>query len=421
MNSTAIPAIVIASPQSSLTMTASVPPPVQVRVDHARLDALREWMIDGAPPSAQASDIIKTMCDGLVSAGIPVDRFALFIFTLHPNIKGRAFYWRPGREVQLREADYETAQSPGFRNAIAVNVMETGNRYRCRFETEDVLPPFPDVREIRDEGMTDYLIEPLIFTTGETHAVSWATQAPGGFTDEQVAALERIRAPLARLTETYMLRLNAANLLSAYVGRGGGRRVLEGNVRRGDTEQISAAILFVDIKDFTRMSGSTPAETMIGRLNGFFDVFVAAIDEENGEVLKFMGDALLAIVPVGAKDTDEARAAAVARAREALARAENAFAEAPDKRVGYRAAIHVGEISYGNIGGGDRLDFTAIGPTVNLAARLLETAGRTGRDLVCSEQAAGCLTGCEALGEFDLKGIAAAQRVFAVPAPPAAG
>lgn len=391
-------------------MTASVPPPVQVRVDHARLDALREWMIDGAPPSAQASDIITTMCDGLVVAGIPVDRFALFIFTLHPNIKGRAFYWRPGREVQLREADYETAQSPGFRNAIAVNVMETGNRYRCRFETGDALPPFPDVHEIRDEGMTDYLIEPLIFTTGETHAVSWATQAPGGFTDEQVAALERIRAPLARLTEIYMLRLNAANLLSAYVGRGGGRRVLEGNVRRGDTELITAAILFVDIKGFTGLSGTTPADVVIERLNGFFDVFVEAIDAEDGEVLKFIGDAVLAIFPVG----DDGAAAAVRRADAALKRAESAFREAPGRRLGHRAAIHIGELSYGNIGGGNRLDFTAIGPAVNLAARLLETATQTGRDRVCSAEAAAVLPGCEPLGAFALKGIADARPVFAI-------
>lgn len=381
-------------------------------LDTAALEDLRDWMIDGARPSARADDIINGMCTRLSAAGVRIDRFGLFIFTLHPNIKGRAFSWRRGQDLVMREADYALAQTPGFCDSIAVHVMETGNAYRCRFETDTTFPPFPDVQEIRAEGMTDYMIAPLVYTTGQTHAVSWATARPGGFTDAEAEALEWIRAPLARLTEIYMLRLNAANLLSAYVGRNGGRRVLEGNVRRGDTERITAAILFVDIKGFTGLSGTTPAQVVIERLNGFFDVFVEAIDAEDGEVLKFIGDAVLAIFPVGG----DGPAAAVGQADAALERADAAFREAPESRLGYRAAIHVGELSYGNIGGGHRLDFTAIGPAVNLAARLLEIATRTGRDLVCSADAARYLAGSEPLGDFELKGIAGTRSVFALPA-----
>ncbi len=393
------------------------------QVDQAALTALRDWMIDGARPSARAADIINTMCDRLLEAGVPIERFALFIFTLHPNTKGRAFYWRRGKPLHVREADHTLARQPMFRNSIAVHVMETGKAYRCRFERDNDLPPFSDVLEIRDEGMTDYLIEPLVYTTGETHGVSWATGAPGGFSDDQASALESLRAPLARLTEIYMLRLNAASLLSAYVGRNSGRRVLEGDITRGDFEKITPAILFVDIKGFTQMTGDLPPEETIARINGFFDVIVAAVTEAGGEVLKFIGDEVLSIFPVGENGEAEAdaEAQAVRAARTALERAEAAFAETPEQRLPYRAAIHVGPVAYGNIGGGDRLDFTAIGPGVNMAARLMKVSGETGDDLVCSAAAAAYLEGCKPLGAFRMKGIRDPQPVFSLPEPVGTG
>jgi len=391
------------------------------QVDQAALAALRDWMIDGARPSARAADIINTMCDRLLGAGVPIDRFALFILTLHPNMQGRAFYWRSGEGLTMREADHTLAQQPSYRNSMAVHVLETGKTYRCRFEEDNDLPPYSDVLEIRDEGMTDYMIVPLVYTTGETHGVSWATSRPGGFSDEQIDALECLRAPLARLTEIYMLRLNAASLLSAYVGRNAGRRVLEGNLMRGDFEKITPAILFVDIKGFTKMTSDLPPEETIARINGFFDVIVAAVTEAGGEVLKFIGDEVLSIFPVGEDGEAGAEAQAVRAARTALERAEAAFAEAPEQRLPYRAAIHVGPVAYGNIGGGDRLDFTAIGPGVNMAARLMKVSGETGDDLVCSAAAAAHLEGCKPLGAFPMKGIRDPQPVFSLPGPVGTG
>jgi adenylate cyclase len=158
------------------------------------------------------------------------------------------------------------------------------------------------------------------------------------------------------------------------------------------------------------MSDTTPAAEVIDTLNGFFGVLVEAVEAEGGEVLKFIGDALLAIFPAGADGETQAVSAAAA----SLARSEAMFAESPDKRIGFRAAIHFGEVSYGNIGGGDRLDFTAIGPSVNLASRLLSVAADTGRDLVCSSTVADHLPGCETLGAFALKGIATPQPIFAI-------
>ena len=124
-------------------------------IDIAEVDALRDWMIDGAPPSARAGEIVTAICERLTAANVPVDRFGLFIFTLHPNIKGRRFKWTKEDGLTVQQADIAIARSTGFRASIAVHVMETGNAYRCRFAQDDELPPFPDVIEIRDEGMSD--------------------------------------------------------------------------------------------------------------------------------------------------------------------------------------------------------------------------------------------------------------------------
>ena len=146
---------------------------------------------------------------------------------------------------------------------------------------------------MRAEGVSDYLIQPLQFTNGEVHAISWTTQRPGGFTDDDVAALEAIRRPLARLAEVYGLRRLATTLLDTYVGRDAGERILQGQIRRGDVERIDAVILLSDLRDFTAQSDRLPGEAVIGLLNSYFDCLVPALQAHGGEVLKFVGDGLL--------------------------------------------------------------------------------------------------------------------------------
>jgi len=145
------------------------------------------------------------------------------------------------------------------------------------------------VEELREQGFTDYLALPLIFTTGETNACTWSSACKGGFSEQDLDILKRINAPLASLTETYLLRLNAASFLSAYVGRNSERHILDGKVHRGDGEQITAVILFVDLKDFTVLSNETDGPELVGLLNGTFDRMVPPVVARGGEVLKFMG------------------------------------------------------------------------------------------------------------------------------------
>jgi adenylate cyclase len=256
------------------------------------------------------------------------------------------------------------------------------------------------------------------------HAISWTTQRPGGFTDADIAALEAIRRPVARLAEVYGLRRLATTLLNTYVGRDAGERILQGQIRRGDIERIDAVILVSDLRDFTGLSNRLPAEAVIGLLNNYFDCLVPALRAHGGEVLKFVGDGLLGIFPVAADPAEACRgalaAAAAARAALSKANAERAAQGEPAQRFGL--ALHLGEVLYGNIGSAGRLDFTTIGPAVNLTARLETLARDLGRDLVASAAfARHSPEPLHSLGTFRLRGFQTPEEVFAPAGGPTAG
>lgn len=268
--------------------------PFAMSLDLQKIDVLFEWMLDGARPSADAREIVSGICERLVEAGVPLKRFALFIYTLHPNLLGRRLRWTPDAGVEQTDADLGAFDGAEYRDNPLPTVIATRREVRRRLCDPDCPDDFLILGQFRKEGVTDYLVQPLVFTTGESHAATWATSAKDGFDDSAIAAFGKIRKPLARLTETYMLRLNASNLLSAYVGRDGGHKILSGQVHRGDLEEINAAIVFADLVGFTAFSNNEPADAVLDRLNQFHDAFVPHIVDHDGELLKFMGDGVLA-------------------------------------------------------------------------------------------------------------------------------
>lgn len=379
-------------------------------IDEAAIDAMYAWMLEGARPCASANDLADGVCRRLVAAGIPLDRFALFTTVLHPNLVGWRFSWTLGEgaradlgELGLFATDEYTA------NPVPV-VSESQEPLRRRLgpDTVDEYKLFGDLVA---EGFTDYLMQPVIYTTGEADAVSWATKAPDGFSDRAVAALQRINAPLARLAEIHVLRLNAANLLSAYVGRDSGDQILKGKIHRGDGEEIEAAILFVDVVDFTRVSGAMSGPEAVAMLNAVFDLVVPPVEANGGEILKFLGDGFLAIFPYA---DENGLAEAVLGAVEAVRSGEALLAAstvASDAKI--RSALHAGCFHFGNVGGSGRLDFTAIGQPVNFAARLLRAASTLGCSRVASGLAAGHLgSGTRLTAEVEFKGFEGTQQVF---------
>lgn len=376
------------------------------------------WLVQGAPGARSPQETMDGACRRLRDEGVPIDRAEAFVRTLHPNVPGRSFVWHSDRPVEIIEHTYAFLQSDEFVRSAVAEVCRTGGAVRHRAgegRIADVhLLDEPDFGSI-----TDYYAAPMRFLSGDVHAMTIATRREGGFTDEQLATFGAIVDPMARLGEIMALHRTAANLLDTYVGRSAGAKILAGRIQLGDTETIQAVIWFSDLRDFTRLAGTTEPGDLIRTLNELFECQVPAIERGGGEVLKFIGDGLLAIFPIrdgGPGATEQCRASLRA-ADEALAalRAVNARRAAVGRAaIAFGLALHVGDVAYGNIGGASRLDFTCIGPAVNLAARLEGLTGSVGRHVVTSESFA-ALVGDEvdAIGEFDLKGVDARQRVFA--------
>jgi len=380
------------------------------------LQKVIDWLIDGARSAATPPQMMAQACERLVEAGLPLWRVGVFVRTLHPDILGFNFIWKPGAEVTVGTADHGLQDSPEYRNSPLAIVFNERREVRHRIADAESRR-FPFLDDMRAEGVTDYIALPLLVTDGLGHASSWTTKRPGGFSDEQLNGLRALIPALARVVEITNQRRRASILLDTYVGSRAGERILGGQIRRGHTETMHAAIWLSDLRGFTALSDRLPAETVVDILNHYFDCQVSAIRSHGGEVLKFMGDGLLAVFPITEADGDLAKVCGdVLRA----ARESRASVEALRYPVGeaverfrFGVALHVGKILYGNIGGGNRLDFTCIGPAVNLAARLEKIAGRLHRTIVASESFAGiCAGGWADLGEFPIAGFARAERVY---------
>ena len=376
------------------------------------------WLIDGARSTPRSDHLLKKLCDDLCDCGLPLWRVGVFVRTLHPDVFGRSFVWRPGSDVVVSQAPHTITTRDEYLKSPILVVYETGKAARHQLTGPAGADESPFLSEMRAEGVTDYIAMPLVFTDGSLHCATWSTKFPGGFTPEHLAALELVIPALARVAEIRALQRTATNLLDTYVGNSAGARILAGQIRRGHAERLHAAIWLSDMRGFTAMSDRLPPESVVDTLNRYFDCQVPVVVDHGGEVLKFMGDGLLAIFPIASdnSDIDEVcnRALDAARATRGNVAALNAAkAEAPAEALRFGLALHVGEVMYGNIGAVGRLDFTCIGPAVNLAARLEKVAAQLGRTVVASARfAEQCPSDMEELGEFSVAGFAAAQTAY---------
>jgi adenylate cyclase len=384
----------------------------------AELQKVTDWLIDGAgsapnPPGR----VLAETCEHMVRAGLPLWRVGVFVRTLHPDIFGRSFVWRHGAEVVMTSANFDVRDSDEFRSSPLSVLYSTEKEVRRRLSDSAAIDNSPFLADMRQEGVTDYIAFPLRFTDGSIHSATWATKRPGGFTEDHIEGLRKVVPPLARVIEIMSWRRTASSLLDTYVGNRAGERILGGQIRRGHTDTMQAAIWLSDLRGFTALSDRLPAETVVDILNHYFDCQVSSIGTHGGEVLKFMGDGLLAVFPIDeyVGDVQQVCSSVLEAARESRARVEEMQYPIGDviERFRFGVALHVGRILYGNIGGGNRLDFTCIGPAINLAARLEKIAGRLSRTIVASAGFAGMSAGSWTdLGEFPIAGFSKAERVY---------
>ncbi len=324
------------------------------------------------------AEVFAGFCDRLNEWIGPFSRISIAMEVLHPELSGGTLYWRDGEieERQVKRAGILTwddyLRSP-------VYVIEQTNR-PWRWRVGDDVPDMPLIQDLSAQGNTDYCLFPLPFQdTSRTSTMSFATRRPGGFgnlggDDLGAGLLRRVAWAITPYMERVALRIIALDLLEAYVGKFAGNRVYGGQIERGAVEPIDAAILVADLRNFTGMSEEMGDIAMVGLLNRYFDTLGEAIAAHDGQILKFMGDGLLAVFPI----TDEAArdhihgAALLAaqRARANLATLNQALTAEGRKLIDFGIGLHTGAVAFGNIGAGTRLDFTVIGPAVNQASRI---------------------------------------------------
>lgn len=376
------------------------------------VSALFSWLVEGAPGATGPEIVVRRLGEGLVAAGIPVDRITTFVSTLHPTVFGRGFNWTPGSDADIIEIPHEFFTSALFDKSPIAAIVRGLEIIHERIDPVPGQRPYPVYDDLAHSGFVDYLALPICFITGERHAITFATKHAEGFSEEDVAAIQRVMPPISRLAEILALRRTAATLLDTYVGRNSGGRILAGQIQRGDVETMNAVIWFSDLRGFTEMSSRLPAKDVVDAINVAFDAQVRAIEARGGEVLKFMGDGLLAIFPLSG-DVGETCEAAIAAAEDALADlAEKSEGRGQPLRVGI--GLHLGELAYGNVGGAQRLDFTAIGSAVNVAARLEAMTSRLGETVVASRELGTHLARpSRPLGAHALKGVAEPVEIVA--------
>jgi adenylate cyclase len=371
-----------------------------------------DWLIEMAVGDKTVAELHRELCEKLVGLGMPLWRSSLGLELLNPEIEGSQFRW-VAHEVKtlMLPRGFDASD---YDNSPAKVVDDTRKPLRRRLDAE--ITDMPLLEDLRQTGATDYYIMPLPFVDQQRTAhISFATQRPGGFSDDEIVDLTGAALLFSPYAERRVLKKISVDLLTTYVGRRSAAKVYEGALDRGKAEIITATILIADLRGFTRYSDTHPIANVLSTLNDFFDALVEAIEPHGGEVLKFIGDALLAIFPATDQQTLP-YAPAIAAAldtRKKIAALNVERAKAGRSQLKFGLALNVGEIAYGNIGSRTRLDFTAIGPAINHTSRLLEVAKKRNRDIVVSENFV-CAAGSEFpnLGYHSLRDIAGEQKVF---------
>jgi adenylate cyclase len=374
-------------------------------------DDVTAWLIDPATRRAPSDVVVQQLCERLVESGVPLWRFSTSERTLHPEVFVRNLKWRRGVGVDVAVRARELTSSPAFLNSPVAAVFGGLRTLRRRLAGAEAVLDYPVCRELRDAGGTDYLVHRLDLGQGVSF-VSWATDREGGFSDDDVATLEGLIPALGMFLELQSAYFATRSLLEVYLGRDAAGRVLAGSVTRGAGETRRAALYYCDLRGFTAMSDKRPALDVVAVLDRYFERVVGPVTEHGGEVLKLIGDAVLAIFPVGDGGDEAACAAALHAALDALGAGEPLDATEPGLRFG--VALHVGDVVYGNIGAKGRLDFTVIGAAVNEVVRVEALCKPLGTSLLLTSAfAARCASSTlRSLGKHELRGVTEPQEVF---------
>ncbi|WP_374301267.1 adenylate/guanylate cyclase domain-containing protein [Ferrovibrio sp.] len=388
------------------------------------------WLVEHDGKIIPMPDLIEGFCRRLIAEGIPLFRVTTGQPSMHPLTFTRGFTWQRDSGVTMTERGHGVVRTAEYLNSPIAVIHQGAAAIRRRLDLADTPMDFGILHDLKAMGVTDYLVLPMRFTQGpgmggnegqNISFMSFATDRPGGFRPEELSYLEELMPLVALRFELEAGRRMTRDLLTTYLGRGPAKRVLKGNFMRGRGYEVEAAIWLSDLRGFTAFSDRHPPQEVVAMLDSYFDAMAAPIQAHDGEVLKFIGDGLLAIFRVDDKPggREEACHRALSAAREAFTglyelNQGRAIEGAPPVRVGI--ALHVGKVVFGNIGARDRLDFTVIGRAVNEVARVETQTKILDRPLLTSAAFAAEVQDCPlvSVGFHALRGVQQPQELFAL-------
>jgi adenylate cyclase len=395
----------------------NAPPNIDPASAHPGTDVVH-WLTNGTRDARFIDNIFAEMCIRLQRAGLPVKRATLHVLIQHPQWLGAKIMWADGmNEAEITRVDHDVVGRSEYIGSPAAEIHDGATELRENLERDSTLGRRHAIYdEMRAMGLTDYVAWPLHHTLGKRHVVTFATDRRGGFDDSEIAGLRNLLPVLALVSEIRVKNRLARTLLETYVGHHAGELILAGATRRGTGTTVSAAIMICDLRDFTAISDNWPRDDVIDLLNGYFDAMSEPIARHGGEILKFIGDGLLAIFPLSDPQACANLLHAVTEARQAMIALNEENGAAGRAPLNYGIGAHVGDVMYGNIGSRTRLDFTVIGPAVNMASRLETLTKQLGRKVLLSRAFADHVEGqfeLERVGEYPVRGFNDPIELFA--------
>ncbi len=378
-----------------------------------------DWVFAEGLKLQENNNFVEALALQLVANGAPVDRLMVSLQILHPQLIATSETWQRATGETLHiETVHEIRNSDRYIGSPMQAIYETEGPVRQRL---DDLPEDAHLAytEQADQGFTDYLGLPIIVGDSTHGVIIFSTCAPRGYTDPDIGQFEKLRDYLVPVLEMHALRQLARSLMNTYVGKRTGTRVLAGMIKRGDAEVINAALWFSDLRNFTELTETLPPEQLLEMLNRYFEFVAAAVGARGGEILRFIGDAMLIVFPIEGEMCNQTACCAAIEsaidARDTLASLNHQRRRHGQPPIEFGVGLNVGEVIYGNVGAPDRLDFTVMGPAVNRTARLESLTKALGRNILFSAEFADLIDRpVESLGEHAMKGIARPQQIYAL-------
>lgn len=377
------------------------------------------WLMLETSDERFIDNLFVELCQRLNEAGISVARGSLNFMVQHPQWRGARILWSRGlKEAEFRTYAYGMENTPEYLNSPIYEIHSGREEIRFRLDAQPQQGESTIYADLRGDGLTEYCAWPLQHTLGKRHVLTFSSDRTGGFQDAEMALLRTLVPAISLVSEIRLKNRIARTLLETYVGPHASQAILDGATTRGSGTTVGAAILICDLRDFTHISDLWPRDDVIELLNAYFDAMSEPIEKFGGEILKFMGDGLLAIFPLSDPQACANLIAAIEEAQVHLDVLNTANIARGHEPLGYGIGVHVGDVMYGNIGSKSRLDFTVIGPAVNIASRLESLTKKIGKPVLMSDtfvNMAGDIRHFEPMGEQTLRGLDTPVNVFALP------